>query len=306
MSRSGAKLVLLFSLWQTTTLTACPCGCSSSATESNNGPLQLQADEKWRLQTGLSRESLGERINAFGEKRQNLGPEARENLRFGLARAVNTDLSVSGQFVIKRNWHPAVGGDTAVGDPSLAARYRLYDPYSYSISWPAIAVYASYKQALAKSALDASTRAYDLDVHGAGASEFAPGVDCEFRHGPWSLTLAESLHFRRPVSTLSEDRVYHELQIGWADRANLTASYSFWGKGQILASFVREAKRQDAVDGQVTANSDAVKHTLGVGGNLKVGQKKTLSLGFLQTGSLLEARNTQDSMVWDLGYTQAI
>lgn len=263
----------------------CPCGCGSA------GPLILSQGESWKFQIGARREFYQAFVMQNGRTGTDDGPDFTDSLLFGAAYALFDELTVSLQTPFQRNSHRDGGEDYSIGDPTVGARYSLYQPGSLEFYDPLIQMHAAYKHSVARGVTEKSEKPHNLDIHGNGVSELSSGVDFWFNHGPWTCGTGLQMIWKR--SLRQDFGEYSRLMTyGLTDREKVSLAYTFFGTGQIQIHLERESKQADRTDGLRIEDSDRLKHTTGISVNIRADYLQTVNITGSVSGYQFQNKNT--------------
>ena len=267
-------------------LIACPCGCGAQ------GPLVMSPGESYKFLVGMSRMLTRNRVDSEGRLGLDDGPEGTDKMLFGFAQSLTDHLSLSGQGSVERNFHQESGDDIALSDPSFGIRYTLPLPAISSRVMSSSQIYGFYKPSLSKGLLEDADKEHQLDIHGNSLSEFGPGLDVWLSHYNLAVGVGYAAAFSRtaliesPLGTqLYEKNISH--------KSSISASYTWYGQGQVLMTLEREAKGQDRLgDSKTLVGSDSIRHSLSLSANIKTGFRKTTSFTYQNTGRLFTNKET--------------
>lgn len=278
-------------------LWACPCGCGAV------GPLILSPGESYRTSFGVEREYHQDQVMANGKLGRDDSPKHSYVYSIGFGAAINDRLTLSLSVPYGVNQFPGMRNDHAVRDPSVGVRYQAYEPAGEHNHWiPQVQVHATYKYALSKGIIEEQSRRHSMDIHGNGLSELVPGVDLWFNHGSWLWGLGHTLIIKRSYEYF-EGQEKKERIPGKELNQLITVGYTFFGKGQILASLQQNLKQKDQSQGKPLKDSDGLNHIWGFTFNKRVGIQKTLGFTVKQSAVLFANKNVGRTLSYGLNYS---
>lgn len=280
---------------------ACPCGCGALT------PLALSPDESWKFNTSLTYERDKSIIKANGKNGFDDGPSSAQNLSFGIAKAITTELAFTINTTIQINYHKDAGRDLSFGDPNIGIMWTAWTPSFIDPFIPKVQIYSSIKPAIAKSLDDISVKNHSLDIHGNGYHEFMPGISLWFDMHTWVYGFSSELVMRLPKEVTIEEtneKITKTPSLGL--NLKFKAGYTFLGRGQILLGFERKSLGKITINQKSIDNSEQINHSLSITANFRLAHKKMLALSYLKSGGMFKEKNTTSFNSFSFGYIVAI
>ncbi len=125
-------------------------------------------------------------------------------------------------------------------------------------------------------------------------------MEAIFHLNQWSVGITDQVIWRdaQKIDSVSK-------QFGLINKLSLSAGYTWFGLGQMIFGVEQEIRGQNKQGGQWTGG-DRIDHKLRATGNIRVGDRKTVSVTYSQLLPFLSNVNTMSYNTLGVSYIQAI
>jgi hypothetical protein len=270
---------------------ACPCGCGSSL------PLVVDYEDQIKLKLGLSHKFSRIYLPLYGSKYQTRAEVSNVSLiNFTMAYGFYEDWSVSTTFTGKTN-HSGSNYDSALGDPSVSLSWAFNQHHSRGF-YPETYLSLGVKAPLAQRNLDL------LKSHSNGFWEFTPSVSFFQHWGSWELGFSDSIILKR-----SFEKILSTIEVvnpGLINRVQISSGYTWYGYSQLQLSLQHEYRFSDRNSMGILPLSSSQSFLLKSIFNIRVGNKKTISLFYDKPVFLSYSHNIELDDSIGISYTHSI
>ena len=209
---------------------SCPCGCGS------HSPLELSAIDQFKYKVSASREIFPSSYDRNGKKLSGKSKlQSIDSYQVSGVYALSPKFATFAQLGLKRN-SGADESHYAPADPSFGVTWAFYNHYfsDYQLSLNST---LSFK---VPSPGSDPSQISELESFSNGFFETSPAVGATLAYQNWAFLLNEKLIFRKGHSGSSP---------GLINKLSVGASYTFFGKGQVMASLEQELRSRDSERG---------------------------------------------------------